>query len=50
MSLYFPSPDFCTDNAAMIGKAGVFRLQKGERASFSLDAEPNLKLLTVTEP
>lgn len=45
LELYFPSPDFCTDNAAMIGKAGIYHLKQGNTSDFSLDANPNLKLV-----
>jgi N6-L-threonylcarbamoyladenine synthase len=44
LNIFFPSPDFCTDNAAMIGRAGLFHLKNGQRSTFSLDAVPNLKL------
>lgn len=46
-SIYFPSPNFCTDNAAMIGKAGLFHLQNRESSSFDLDAIPNLNLKAI---
>ena len=42
--IYFPSPDFCTDNAAMIGKTGSFYFQQGKQSDYSLDAVPNLAL------
>ena len=29
---YYPRPEFCTDNAAMIAVAGLQRLRAGERA------------------
>lgn len=32
-SVYFPRPEFCTDNGAMIAHAGCIRLMAGERAS-----------------
>ena len=41
---YYPSPIFCTDNAAMIGAAAYYDYIAGERAVFSLNAIPNLKL------
>ncbi len=35
---YFPSPAYCTDNAAMIAGLGWEHLQAGERADLSMDA------------
>ena len=40
----FPSPLFCTDNAAMIARAGAFRFGRGESSGLELNAEPRLKL------
>ncbi len=42
--VYFPLPEFCTDNAAMIGVAGAFRLKKGYKSLLNISAEPNLSL------
>lgn len=42
--VYYPSPVFCTDNAAMIGVAAYYEYQKGVRAGWDLNAVPNLKL------
>ncbi|MDT7879528.1 MAG: tRNA (adenosine(37)-N6)-threonylcarbamoyltransferase complex transferase subunit TsaD [Candidatus Hydrothermia bacterium] len=42
--VYFPLPEFCTDNAGMIGVAGAYRLKKGYRSDFSITAEPNLSI------
>lgn len=41
---YYPSPVFCTDNAAMIGAAAYYEYQKGTRHGWDLNAVPNLKL------
>jgi N6-L-threonylcarbamoyladenine synthase len=44
IELYYPSPVFCTDNAAMIGVAGYYEYIKGVRSDLTLNAVPNLKL------
>ena len=44
ISISFPSPGLCTDNAAMIAAAGVYRLGRGERSGLDLNAVPRLKL------
>ena len=41
---YYPSPVFCTDNAAMIGTAGYYEFIKGAKSGYDLNAVPNLKL------
>ncbi len=40
--LYFPSPIYCTDNAAMIGAAAYYEYKKGVRHGLDLNAVPNL--------
>jgi N6-L-threonylcarbamoyladenine synthase len=40
--LYAPSPRLATDNAAMIARAALFRLQRGETAPPELNARPDL--------
>ncbi|HEV3474734.1 MAG TPA: tRNA (adenosine(37)-N6)-threonylcarbamoyltransferase complex transferase subunit TsaD, partial [Actinomycetota bacterium] len=44
VGLHFPSPELCTDNAAMIASAGTFRLARGDRSSYDVAAEPGLSL------
>ena len=44
IEFYYPSPIFCTDNAAMIGAAGYYEYINGVRAGWDLNAVPNLKL------
>ncbi len=44
IEFYYPSPVFCTDNAAMIGVAGYYEYIKGTRSGYDLNAIPNLKL------
>ncbi|WP_461812720.1 tRNA (adenosine(37)-N6)-threonylcarbamoyltransferase complex transferase subunit TsaD [Faecalimonas sp.] len=44
VDFYYPSPIFCTDNAAMIGVAAYYEYQKGTRHGWDLNAVPNLKL------
>jgi N6-L-threonylcarbamoyladenine synthase len=39
-----PPVSLCTDNAAMIGLAASFRLERGEHDDFSLDVFPNADL------
>ncbi len=41
---YFPSPIYCTDNAAMIGAAAYYDYQRGVRSDWTLNAVPSLKL------
>ena len=43
-TVFAPTPRLATDNAAMIARAGLFRLERGERASLDLNAFPSLPL------
>lgn len=44
IAFYYPSPIYCTDNAAMIGTAAYYEFINGARAGWDLNAVPNLKL------
>ena len=44
ISLYYPAPILCTENAAMIGCAAYYEYISGTRHGFDLNAVPNLKL------
>jgi N6-L-threonylcarbamoyladenine synthase len=43
-TVYAPSPRLATDNAAMIARAGLFHLERGERAPLDLDAHASLPI------
>lgn len=44
LKLYYPSPIYCTDNAAMIGTAAYYEYKNGVRSGLDLNAVPNLKI------
>lgn len=44
IAFYYPSPIYCTDNAAMIGTAAYYEYVKGVRSGMDLNAVPGLKL------
>lgn len=44
VTIHAPSPRLATDNAAMIARAGIFRLQSGERAGLELSAFASMPL------
>lgn len=42
--LFYPTPIYCTDNAAMIGAAAYYEYLNGTRHGLELNAVPNLKI------
>ncbi len=50
VEVYAPSARLATDNAAMIARAGLFRLEQGERAPLDLNAFASLPLPGVVTP
>jgi N6-L-threonylcarbamoyladenine synthase len=44
LAVYFPSPPYTTDNAAMIAAAGFLHLERGRHAPLDLNADAGLKL------
>ena len=44
MSFFAPESILCTDNAAMIGCAGYYRLMRGYTSDLTLNAEASMSL------
>ena len=44
LTVYFPSPKFCTDNAAMIALTGYHWIKRGRRDDFAVNADADLRL------
>lgn len=44
LNVHFPPVDFCTDNAAMIARAGLERLKRGLSSPLTLNAYPSWKI------
>jgi N6-L-threonylcarbamoyladenine synthase len=44
VAVFAPSPRLATDNAAMIARAGIFRLERGERSALGLAAHAAMPL------
>ncbi len=50
ISVYFPRPEFCTDNGAMIAYAGCLRLLAGESEGMAVAVRPRWKISELKKP
>ncbi len=48
--VFFPRPEFCTDNGAMIAYAGYLRLRAGQTGSLSFAARPRWAIAELAIP
>jgi N6-L-threonylcarbamoyladenine synthase len=48
-SVYYPPPEYCTDNGAMIAYAGAMRLLAGQRDEAVYDVLPRWSIESLTE-
>ena len=42
--VFYPQPQFCTDNGAMIAYTGFLRLKQGEKADLAIDVKPRWEI------
>lgn len=47
--VFYPRPEFCTDNGAMIAYAGFVRLKQGETSNLSVNVKPRWPMTELTE-
>jgi N6-L-threonylcarbamoyladenine synthase len=50
VQVYFPRPEFSTDNGAMIAYVGCLRLQAGEREPLAFGARARWRIEDLREP
>ena len=48
--LFYPRPELCTDNGAMIAYAGMLRLRAGESSTLSIEARARWNLEDLSPP
>lgn len=46
--VFYPRPQFCTDNGAMIAYAGFLRLKNGEQTDLSVSVKPRWPMVELT--
>ena len=42
--VFYPQPQFCTDNGAMIAYTGFLRLKQGEKSDLAIDVKPRWEI------
>lgn len=50
IKVFFPRPEFCTDNGAMIAYVGCLRLQAGESEDIAVTVKPRWKISELKPP
>ena len=50
INVFFPRPEFCTDNGAMIAYVGCLRLQAGESEEMAVAVRPRWKISELRKP
>lgn len=45
--VFYPAPQFCTDNGAMISYVGCLRLKHGERADLAIEVKPRWPMIEL---
>ena len=48
INVYYPSPEFCTDNGAMVALAGCLRLQASQNQSLAFQVRARWPLTELT--
>ena len=48
--VYYPRPEFCTDNGAMIAYAGALRLRAGQQEGLAFGSRARWSLMELTAP
>lgn len=46
--VFYPQPQFCTDNGAMIAYAGFLRLKQGQQQDLSIEVRPRWAMTSLT--